>query len=130
MLALWAVVVFVPALPRVLLVSLLISVAIASGSFILTFALAKESVPTHLGGTISGIANMGVVIGGMLMQPLVGIVLDRHWQGRMEAGVRAYDFDAYRAAFALMIAWGIVALGLIAFIRETYCRQQGSPSTR
>lgn len=130
MLALWAAIVFVPAMPRPVLVSLLIAVSLASGSFILTFALAKESVPAHLGGSISGIANMGVVIGGLVMQPLVGIVLDRHWHGRMEAGVRAYDFEAYRAAFALMLAWGAMALVLVAFIRETYCRQQGLPQAR
>jgi len=129
-LVLWSAIVFVPALPRAVLVALLLAVALASGSFILTFALAKESVPAHLGGSISGIANMGVVIGGMLMQPLVGIVLDRNWHGRIDAGVRVYDFDAYRAAFALMLVWGVLALVLIAFIRETHCRSQGSPPAR
>ena len=129
-LLLWAVVVFVPELQRALLIALLLAVSLASGSFVLTFALAKESVPAHLAGSISGIANMGVVIGGMLMQPLVGIVLDRNWQGRIESGVRVYDFEAYRAAFALMLVWGVLALVLIAFIRETYCRNPGSPPAR
>jgi MFS family permease len=130
LLALWSAVVFVPGLPRPVLVALLVAVAIASGSFVLTFALAKESVPAHLGGTISGIANMGVVIGGMLMQPLVGVVLDWNWHGRIDSGVRVYDFAAYRAAFGLLLAWGVLSLVLIAFIRETHCRQQGSPPAR
>ena len=38
-------------------------------------------MPARLGGTVSGIANMGVMLGGMFMQPLVGFVLDRHWSG-------------------------------------------------
>ena len=126
MLLLWAIVVCVPGLPRAVLIALLIAVGIASGSFVITFALAKESVPPHLGGTISGIANMGVIVGGMLMQPLVGILLDRNWQGRLESGVRVYDFDAWRWALASMLAWGVVSLVLIAFIRETYCRPRGS----
>jgi len=37
-------------------------------------------------------------------------------------GVRVYDVDAYQAAFATMLAWGVVALVLLAFARETYCR--------
>lgn len=127
MLLLWSVVVFVPAMPRALLMALLIAVAIASGSFIITFALAKELVPARVGGTISGIANMGVIMGGMVMQPLVGFVLDRNWDGRIEQGVRFYDFAAYRWAFSLMLAWGLLSLVLAAFTRETYCRPQGSP---
>jgi MFS family permease len=130
MLLLWAVVVCVPQLPRALLVALLVAVGIASGSFVITFALAKESVPAHLGGTISGIANMGVIVGGMLMQPLVGVLLDLGWRGQLENGVRVYDFAAWRNALAAMLAWGGVSLVLIAFIRETYCRPRGSSAAR
>lgn len=122
LLVLWAVVALMPGLPRALLIALLIAVSIASGTFILTFALAKESVPPHLGGTLSGIANMGVMLGGMFMQPLVGYVLDLNWHGRMDNGVRVYGFEAYRWAFSLMLAWGAASLAMIALIRETYCR--------
>src|SRR5262249_6457401 len=95
---------------------------IASAAFILTFAFAKESVPAHLGGTISGIANMGVMLGGMLMQPLVGLVLDRHSDGPLAGGARVYDPAAYRLGFSLMLAWCPLALVPLALTRETYCR--------
>jgi nitrate/nitrite transporter NarK len=121
--ALWSVVVFVPGLPRAALIALLAGVAISAGVFVLTFAFAKESLPARLGGTISGIANMGVMLGGMFMQPLVGYVLDRHWSGALVNGVRVYDYVAYRWGFALILAWGAVSLVLLAFTRETYCRQ-------
>jgi mannitol-specific phosphotransferase system IIBC component len=120
---LWSVVVFVPGLPRFALVALLIAVAFAAGVFVLTFAWAKESVPARLGGTVSGIANMGVMLGGMVLQPLVGYVLDHRWQGRMANGMRAYDFQDYQWGFALILAWGVAALVLLAFTRETHCRQ-------
>jgi MFS family permease len=84
---------------------------------------ARESVPTRLAGTVSGIANMGVMIGGMVMQPLVGVVLDWRWSGRVVDGVRAYDYAAWQSGFALMLAWGAVSLVLLAFLRETSCRQ-------
>jgi MFS family permease len=121
--ALWSVVVFVPDLPRWGLLALLAGVAAASGAFVVTFAFAKESVPARLGGTASGIANMGVMLGGMFMQPLVGVVLDRHWDGRMVAGTRFYDFDTWQAGFSPMLAWGAASLVMLAFTRETYCRQ-------
>jgi MFS family permease len=121
-LALWAVVTFVPALPAALLVALLIAVALAAGGFILVFAFAKESVPLRVAGTVSGITNMGVMLGGMVMQPVAGLILDRHWRGAVRDGVRVYDLDAYQAAFATMFAWGVAALVLLAFARETFCR--------
>ena len=88
----------------------------------MTFAFARESVPAHLGGTAAGIANMGVMLGGMLMQPLVGFMLDRHWDGAMAGGARVYSFAAFQWGFALMLAWGVVSLVLLAFTRETHCR--------
>ena len=121
--ALWAVVVFVPNLPRWGLLALLAGVAGASGAFVVTFAFAKESVPAHLGGTASGIANMGVMLGGMFMQPLVGLMLDRHWDGRIAGGTRVYEFAAWQAGFSLMLAWGAASLVMLAFTRETFCRQ-------
>lgn len=118
---LWAAVIFAP-VTGALLVTLLIGVGIASGSFILTFAFAKESVPARLGGTASGIANMGVMLGGMVMQPLVGVILDRHWDGTLAGGARVYGAEAYRWGFAAMLAWGAAALVLLAFTKETRCR--------
>jgi nitrate/nitrite transporter NarK len=120
--ALWSAVLFIPGLGRVALVALLIAVGIAAGSFIVVFAFAKESVPPRLGGTVSGIANMGVMLGGLVMQPLVGFVLDRHWSGALAEGVRVYDAAAYRWGFAAMLVWCALALVLFAFTRESYCR--------
>jgi sugar phosphate permease len=121
--ALWSVVIFVPGHSRAVLVALLIATGIAAGSFVLTFAFAKESVPARLAGTASGIANMGVMIGGMVMQPLIGFVLDANWNGVMADGARWYDFAAFQRGFALILAWGALSLLLFALARETHCRQ-------
>ena len=125
-LALWSIVTFVPGLPRPLLVALLVAVSLAGGGFILVFAVAKESVPPRVAGTASGVANMGVMLGGMVMQPVAGVILDRHWHGAVRDGVRLYDFDAYQAAFATMLVWGAIAAALLALARETYCRSDAT----
>ncbi len=120
----WALVVFVRGLPTPLLVGFLLMAGLASGSMIIGFAFAKESVPTSLSGTVSGLVNMGVMTGPMVLQPLVGWMLDRRWQGTAIGEVRVYGWDAYRAGFSLMLAWAVLALILLLFTRETSCRQQ------
>jgi hypothetical protein len=50
-------------------------------------------------------------------------MLDRKWQGGMADGVRAYGMQAYQSGFSLMLAWAALALLLLVFTRETYCRQ-------
>ena len=119
----WCFVVLVPGLPLPLLVALLGFTGCASAAVMVGFAIAKESAPASLAGTAGGIANMGNMLGGMIMQPAVGWVLDRHWAGTFANGVRVYDFGAYRAGFALMLVWLGAALVLLAFVRETHCRQ-------
>lgn len=122
--ALWAAIIWVPGWSRPALLALLVALGMATGAFILNFAFAKESVPARLAGTVSGIANMGVMIGGMVMQPLVGWVLDRHWTGALTpGGARLYDLSAYQSAFSTLFVWGAVSLVLLAFTRETHCRQ-------
>ncbi len=119
----WGIALLIQPIPFYLLVSALLLAGFNCGCIIISFALAKESVPVHLAGTVSGVVNMGVMIGPMLLQPAVGWILDRHWQGHLKAGVRIYDAAAYQAGFSLMMAWIILALVLLFFIRETHCRQ-------
>lgn len=123
-LACWALVVLVPGLPLPLLVAVLLAAGLASGGMIIGFAFAKESVPPHLAGTVSGVVNMGVMTGPMVLQPAVGWVLDRLWDGALVNGVRVYPWTAYRAGFALMLAWAALAFVLILLTRETRCGQQ------
>ena len=123
---LWSVVVFVPGLTSTVLVAVLLGTALATGGAMLTFPLAKESVPAHLAGTVGGIANMGMMLGGMLTQPVIGLVLDRHWTGAAAGGVRTYGFEAWRAGFGLMLAWAALALVVLAFVRE---RRAGTASS-
>jgi len=119
----WAVIVFLPPLPIPALVALLVALGFVSGCMIIGFAFAKESVPARLTGTASGVINTGVMMGGMVLQPAVGWVLDRNWSGAMQGGARIYDLQAYQAGFALLLGWVVLTVILVAFTRETHCRQ-------
>ncbi|MFC1882940.1 MFS transporter, partial [Thermodesulfobacteriota bacterium] len=114
---------FIPDLPILLLAIMLVITGFASGCMIISFAFAKESVPAHLAGTVNGVINMGVMSGPTLLQPAVGWMLDRNWDGAMLQGVRIYDLAAYRAGFLLMLVWALLSLALLFFTRETRCTQ-------
>lgn len=119
----WCCALLLPGVPLPLLIVLLGFTGCASAAVMVGFAIAKESAPAALAGTAGGIANMGNMLGGMIMQPAVGWMLDRHWAGTFANGARVYDFGAYRAGFTLMLAWLAAALVLLVFVRETHCRQ-------
>jgi hypothetical protein len=91
---------------------------------IISFVFAKESVPIHLSGTVDGAINMGIMLGPTLLQPAVGWMLDRNWNGDLVDGIRIYNITAYHDGFTLMIVWAMLSLVLLFFTKETYCRQQ------
>ena len=95
----------------------------ATGAIVIGMAFVKESVPLALVGTVSGISNMGMEMGPMILQPAIGLVLDHKWDGLLENGIRIYDFNAYHAAFAIIIGLSILGTFLITFAKETFCRQ-------
>jgi len=120
----WGTVFLVPNLPLPVLVGVLVATGIASAVVMIGFAYAKESAPMSLAGTTGGVINMGNMLGGMLMQPAVGWVLDRFWAGESVNGARIYSFDAYRAGFSLLLFWLELAVVLALLTRETRARQR------
>ena len=115
----WSFIVLMPDMNTLLLISLLLVIGFASGCMIVGFAFAKESLPGRLAGTVSGVVNMGVMMGPMILQPAVGWMLDRNWPGEQDAGIKIYDIDAYQSGFMLMAGWAVVSFVLILFTTET-----------
>jgi len=119
----WIVLVYIPGLSTVLLVLLVTVVGFASGAMIIGFAFAKESVPSELAGTATGVCNMGVMTGPMILQPAIGMILEKNWAGVVENGIRYYDLTAYRTGFSLLVGFTVLASVLLALTTETHCRQ-------
>jgi hypothetical protein len=118
----WSIVFLIPGLPVPVLVILLLTAGLSSGGMILGFALAKESVPIYLAGTISGLVNAGVMCGPMLLQPLVGWLLDRMWNGDVSGGIRIYDAIAFRVGFSGLLMWLLISVILLISARESGCQ--------
>jgi predicted MFS family arabinose efflux permease len=95
---------------------------LATASFTLTWACAKEVNPPQLSGMSTSVTNIGGFLGGALLQPLVGWAMDLSWQGTMAEGVRVYAAEDFRLGLMLLacVAW----FGALTAwrIRETHCR--------
>ena len=92
------------------------------GSFVLTYAGAKEVVAPALSGMAIALVNTGIFLGAAIVQPLFGWIMDLGWSGQLVNGVRVYSAADYQSGFFLML--GCVALAIIAsaFLHETRCR--------
>jgi len=123
----WIPVLMIPNLPIWLLICLVILIGLGAGSMTIGFAFVKESVPLRLAGTVSGVYNMGSMLGAMILPPAIGWVLDLSWRGTIVGGVRIYDLAAYRSGFVLIIIFSILSTLAIGFTAETHCRQAAAP---
>jgi len=114
----WLLLALFPGMPTPALISLLMVVGFFSGSMVTGFAYAKASVPPELSGTVSGVVNMGVMMGPMIMQPAVGWMLDKNWAGEMLGSNKIYSLEAYQSGFMLMALWATISFVLILFTRD------------
>jgi predicted MFS family arabinose efflux permease len=109
-------------MPQVVSYTLFGLMGIATAAFTLTWACAKEVNPPQLSGMSTSVTNMGGFLGGALLQPVVGWIMDLSWNGTMQAGVRLYAPEDFKLGLLLLaaVAW----FGAMAAwrIRETHCR--------
>ena len=117
----WLLIALLP-LPLYGVIAVLLVSGFFAGAMIVGFAFNKESVPARFVGTASGVCNMGPLMGGMILQPVVGWVLDRNWRGTLENGARVYDRAAFDAAFLVIAGFLAASVVLALFTRETFCR--------
>jgi len=117
-----AAIVYLDGVPNGILGGLFVLAGISFGTMVLGFAHLRESNPSSLQGPAFGFLNASVVITGAIFQPLIGALLDLHWQGRMQAGAPLYTAATFRFAFSCLFV--LLAMGLAAacFIRDRHPR--------
>jgi sugar phosphate permease len=119
---LWGVFLFWGTIPRVLLYPLFAAIGFTSGALIIGFAHSREANHPGAAGAVGGVVNMGPLGFAALLQPCLGTILDRHWDGLLVDGVRIYDAGAYSAAFLWLFLSSCLSVAAVYFTRETYCR--------
>ena len=96
----------------------------------IVFAVGRELSPGEAAGTAMAFTNMLVMLGAMLLQPLVGHLLDysykMHQTGTIETGMavenlhKMYTVSDYQFALFLIPLGIFVAAILTFFLKETY----------
>ena len=110
---------YVPGLSKTALFILLFLFGIASSAQSIVFAVAKESSPLHLSGIAIAFTNMLVMLGGALLQPIVGWLLDLRWGGEVINQLRVYSPDSYHFALFAIPAGALLAVVILCFMKET-----------
>ncbi len=117
-----SIIVYMPHLSHLSINILLFLFGVSYGAQVIVFAVGRESSPERLSGTAIALTNMFVMLGGMLFQPMIGYLLDFHWQGHLVHGLRVYSVADYQFALASLPISLLVAAVLTFFIRETGCK--------
>ncbi len=118
---LWTVFLLVK-LPYQLLYPLLAAIGFTSGALIIGFAFSREVNHPGASGAVGGVVNMAVLGIAAILQPLLGSILDAHWQGVLVGGARIYPAEAYWAAFLWLPSCAAVAVVMVLLTRESYCQ--------
>ena len=122
--ALWGIFLFSGEIPRILLYPLFAALGFTSGALIIGFAHSREANHPGAAGAVGGVVNMGPLGFAAAMQPLLGSILDRHWDGWLVNGARVYQAGAYSAAFAWLFVSSCLSVAAVYFTRETYGRSR------
>jgi sugar phosphate permease len=117
----WGVFLFAD-LPYVFFYPVLAMIGFMSGALIIGFALAREVNHPGASGAVGGVVNMSVLGFAAIMQPVLGIILDRGWDGVLVEGVRIYSRDAYSSAFIWLFVSTVLSVVMVMFTKESYCR--------
>lgn len=112
-----------PGLSPALLTALVFVSGVGGAAMVLSIATALEHNPVEHSGLTVGVINMAVTSSGALLQPLIGWLLDRAWDGTLVDGARIYRAGDYQQALLIVPALGVVAMVLLLAVRETHARR-------
>ncbi len=105
-----------PTLSPLLMAVILFFLGFVASTQSLTFAAAKDIVPSAHFGAISGLINLSAVFTGIIMQPLMGKIMDLHATHLMnqpnEYTIRDYQVSLTPILFFLILGLGVSLFAL------------------
>ena len=111
-------VLYMPTLSITNIKLLLLFYGIFSSTEIIIFIMGKENCDARLAGTAFAVVNMIVMLGGAILQPMVGIMLDSVWTGGMADNARVYSAADFQIVLSVL-PLGLLAVAILAFfLRE------------
>lgn len=95
---------------------------VAASAQAITFGVVQDNNPPSVAGTALGFNNMAVIFGGLVVQPVIGILLKSSWTGEMLHGAPVYSAANYLTAFSIIPLCSVLGIIVsIFFLKETHC---------
>jgi len=113
-----AMIIYVPTLSYHSINILMLLYGVFSGAEIIVFVMAKEYSGATLSGTVFAATNMIVTLGGVIFQPLVGLLLDYSGDSHLVLGERVYSVIDYHLALSILPI-SLILLIIIAYFLKS-----------
>ncbi len=88
------------------------------------YAVACEIVPKAVTGTSMSFANMASVLVGAIFQPILGGLLDLHWDHQYVKGIPFYNAHDYQLAMLALPLCFLISLLALFFLPESYPKHE------
>lgn len=111
-------VLYLPSISIYLVYVLLFLIGLFSSAELLSFSLAIELNSATAKATAAAFTNGIISCGDAIVQPLIGFLLDLHWTGGMENGIRTYSAATYQTALSCLPTALVLAALLLVFLKE------------
>lgn len=109
-------------IPLCLMYLLLFLLGTAISGMVVTFGVVKDINSNTIIGTANGFNNMATLTGGVIFQPMVGVILHLLWKGKLINNIPVYSLHNYRIALSIIPICFLLALVISVFlIKETHC---------
>lgn len=123
----WLVILSCVTMPLMASYALFLAMGLSTAGFTLTWAISKEVSPPTLSGMATSVTNMGAFLCAAILQPLVGWIMDQHWNGTLLDGARLYSPKDFQLGFMIIVAIAWFSAFCTWRVRETHCRNIWQP---
>ena len=91
------------------------------GGQVLCFTCAKDHSTDEVSGTTIAFTNGLVMMSGVLLQPILGLILDLVWDGQLSnTGLRVYSHSCYQISILAVPVCLIFSWFLLRSLKDTY----------
>lgn len=84
----------------------------------LHFTLAAVLLPREVGGALSGFVNMGSMLSGVILMPLIGYLIDSSWDGTIENGLKVYSLADFRFGLSSVFVTLLLGVLFVLFMKD------------
>ncbi|WP_165380275.1 MFS transporter [Candidatus Finniella inopinata] len=112
-------------LPLNIMFVILLLAGMTIGGQVLCFTCAKNNTSHEISGTTVAFTNAIVMMSGVIFQPLLGLILDMAWDGKISAaGHRIYSESNYQIAILAVPICLFASAFILRWVKDSYSTEE------